>query len=310
MRRIAGVIILLAISIHSGAQENLTVVPAINPLVCLLDSIHKVKDDSVRLQLNTEFNEKIKTCALNDIEGGSIPDSLRISNVVSDDGNVRILSWNIQQNSGENIYAGLIINRQLNSVIPLRMKKSEPALSDGKIYRDGDWPSGIIYKIIQRRFNKQTSYTLLSWDGFDRRITRKSIESLSFDDQGKALFGAPVFKIKEGIRNRIVNEYSSSASFSMQYNRQKVTLSGVRRSQRNIDDEMIVLDRLIPLNEDLKGQRWAYVPAGNTYDAFIYFEGYWTLTEDITARNKPSDKTTGKRTKNTELDLLPPAKKQ
>ncbi|MBK6348016.1 MAG: hypothetical protein IPN08_19300 [Bacteroidales bacterium] len=308
MRRFSGILILIAISFHAGAQENLRILP-VNPLSLLLDSIHRVKDDSVRLMLNTEFYEKLKGYAEENILTGGIPDSLRISNVVSEDGIVRILSWNIQQNSGENIYSGLIIHSLLKSVIPLKMKKSEPALIDGKIYNDGDWPAGIIYRIIQRRFNKKTNYTLLTWDGFDKRITRKSIESLSFDDQGKAVFGAPVFKIKEGIRNRIVNEYSSSASFSMQYNRQKVILSGVRKSLRNIDDDMIVLDRLIPLNEDLKGQRWAYVPAGNTYDAFIYFEGFWTLTEDIAARNKPSGKGESKRTKNTELDLLPPENK-
>ncbi|MBK6966445.1 MAG: hypothetical protein IPH20_21720 [Bacteroidales bacterium] len=45
---------------------------------------------------------------------------------------------------------------------------------------------------------------------------------------------------------------TSSASFTMQYNKQKATLTGVRRSQRKVNDEMIVFDRLIPMNEELR----------------------------------------------------------
>ncbi len=72
-----------------------------------------------------------------------------------------------------------------------------------------------------------------------------------------------------------------------------------------VNEEMIVFDRLIPMNEELKGQRWAYVPSGNTYDAFICWEGYWTLTEDIAPRNEASPESTSKKDKKPELDLLP-----
>ena len=290
------------------AQEN-KMLPVNRELIKLLDSTRKVKDDSLRIDLNRQFFEKLYTYAHSSKDKVLNFDSINISNLVSDDGNIRILSWNIQQNNRENMYCGLIIRKNPEQIIPLRIRKSEPIIPEDKIFRDGDWPSGIVYRVIQRKYNGKVSYALLIWDGFSQRTSRKSIEALNFDSQGNAVFGAPVFKTKEGVKMRIVIEYSATASFSMQYNRQKVTLSGVRRSKSKVDDEMIVFDRLMPLNEDLKGQRWAYVPVGNINDAFIFFDGFWTMTENISARNEASPQSGSKNRKPIELDLIPKDKK-
>jgi len=271
----------------------------------LLDSTRKVKSDSARILLNQEFFNKLIDFISDHSEDEINFDSINMGNVVSEDGIIRILSWNVQLNNGDNYYGGLIFHKTLKKVIPLEIKKSELTISDDKLFRDGDWPAGIYYRIIQRKINTGTNYTVLSWDGFNRRTARKSIDVISFDNNGNVVFGSPVFKTKEGLKNRVVNEYSANASFSLNYNRQKVTLSGVRRSQRKIEDEMIVMDRLIPLNEELKDQRWAYVPAGNIYDAYIFLDGFWVFTEDIVARNEPTPKTETTKRKNMELDLFP-----
>lgn len=287
-----------------SAQQVVKV--ADNPdILQLLDSTRKVKSDSARMLLNQAFFHKLVNFVTVHSEDEINFDSINMGNVVSADGIIRILSWNVQQNNGDNYYGGLIFHKTLKKVIPLKIKKSDLAIPDDKIFKDGDWPAGIYYRIIQRKINAVINYTVLSWDGFSRKTARKSIEVISFDNNGNVVFGAPVFKTKDGLKNRIVNEYSANASFSLNYNRQKVTLSGVRRSQRKIDDEMIVMDRLIPLNEELKDQRWAYVPAGNTYDAYLFLDGFWVLTEDIIARNEPSPKTETTKRKNMELDLLP-----
>lgn len=308
MPRILLLFFLFSLVLQLPAQENKTL-PVNRELIKLLDSTRKVKDDSLRIDLNRQFFEKLNEYVLSNKDKELNFDSISISNQVSDDGNIRILSWNIQQNNRENIYSGLIIRRNPEQIIPLRIMKSEPTIPEDKIFRDGDWPSGIIYRIIQRKYEGKVNYTLLIWDGFSQRTSRKSIEALSFDSQEHAVFGAPVFKTKEGVKMRIVIEYSASASFSLQYNRQKVTLSGVRRSRSKVDDEMIVFDRLMPLNEDLKGQRWAYVPVGNINDAFIYFDGFWTMTENISARNEATPQSGFKNRKPIELDLIPKDKK-
>lgn len=304
MRKNAFLLFLIILSVQLSAQE-MVIKSGIETLIKLLDSTRRMKADSLRLQLNQEFTDSLYTYISTNINHGLNLDSVNISNIVSDDGNIRILTWNIQQNNGNNLYTGFIIHKALNRIIPLKLKQSEVVVPEDKLFRDGDWPAGIFYRIIQRRLNSGISYTLLAWDGFSKRTSRKTIEALSFDDNGNAVFGAKVFKTKEGFKNRIVVEYSASASFTMQYNRQKATLTGVRKSQSKVNDEMIVFDRLIPMHEELKGQRWAYVPAGNIYDAYICFEGYWTLTEDIVAKNEAAPKSSGKKEKKPELDLMP-----
>jgi hypothetical protein len=304
MRKTACLLLLIILSVQLSAQD-LVKKSGKGNLIKMLDSTRRIKADSLRLLLNQEFTDSLYNYISANFKQGLNLDSVNISNIVSDDGNIRILTWNIQQNNGNNLYSGFIIHKALNRIISLKFKGSDEVVPEDKVFRDGDWPAGIFYRIIQRRLNSGINYTLLAWDGFSKRTSRKTIEALGFDDNNNAFFGAKVFKTKEGFKNRIVVEYSASASFTMQYNRQKATLTGVRKSQRNVNDEMIVFDRLVPMHEELNGQRWAYVPAGNIYDAFIFFEGFWTLTEDIVAKNEAAPKSSGKKEKKPELDLMP-----
>jgi len=184
------------------------------------------------------------------------------------------------------------------------VKKSSQILPANKIFKDGDWPGGLIYKIITRQNGRKSNYTLLCWDGFNRNTARKTIESLGFDSIN-AVFGSPVFKTREGLKDRVVYEYSSQASFTMNYSRQKVILAGVRKSQSKIDDYMIVVDKLVPVNESLAGQNWAMIPAGNTNDAYIYLNGFWTFVEDIVARNPAPEKRQPKAKGKPEQGLFP-----
>ncbi|MCB9023225.1 MAG: hypothetical protein H6542_01560 [Lentimicrobiaceae bacterium] len=288
MRKLILLTFLLQCIHISWAQQN-SPIKTNNLLKVLLDSTRKVKDDSLRLSLNAEFFNKLTLTLKNDSAVLLIPDSLNIGKVTSDDGHVTIYCWNIQQNNGDNYYSA-IITRDNSIVTPLPTQKSFVSVLHDRIFKSGEWPSGLFYKIISKKNKGQTTYTLLSWDRFNRTTARKSIEWLSFDSNGQPVFGAPVFKSKDGISHRIVYEYSAQASFTMNYSRQKVTLSGVRRSQRNVDDNMIVVDRLISLNENLQGQNWAMVPAGNVYDAFIFLDGFWVYTENIIARNPAQEK--------------------
>jgi len=270
----------------------------------MLDSIRKEKADSIRFRLNQEFFDTLELALLQSHKSFAFTDSLHLASIVSDDMKIRVITWNIQQNNGENIYTGFVINQLTGKISPLSTHKSDPQLDQLKIYRNGGWPSAIYYRLIQRKFKSSVSYTLLGWDGLNRRVSRKMADILSFDENGQPVFGGPMFKTKEGIQNRIVMEYSANASFTLQYNRQKVMLTGVRKSMRNIDDEMIIMDRLAPMNPELEGQRWAYVPVGNIYDGYIFFNGIWTFTEDISPRNPSKSKPGSQKSKKPELELF------
>lgn len=274
-------------------------------LEVLLDSTRRVKDDSSRAELNKQFYDGLVNY-LN--SPGFIIDSIRglkIGQTSSDDNKIIFLNWNIQQNAGQNIYSAIILLPKSNKVIPLPIKPSSERLDDAIVYNLNEWPPALYYKIISPKSKDDNYYTLLGWDRFSRTTARKTIEALVINNDGELSFGKEVFKTKEGPRHRVVIEYASTASLTLQYSKQQVTLSGVRRSESRINDSIIVVDRLEPINQELINQRWAYVPVGNIYDSYIYFKGFWTFVEGIDARNPAVKEVNRTRTEKPELDLFP-----
>jgi hypothetical protein len=229
---------------------------------------------------------------------------LRIGQTKSDDGKIVFFNWNIQQNAGQNIYSAIIFLPSNKKIIPLPIKSSAERLDDDILYGTNDWPPALYYKIISPRSKQENYYTLLGWDRFSRTTSRKTIEALVLSGDEIA-FGKQVFKTKDGPKHRVIIEYAATASLTLQYSKQQVTLSGVRKSESKINDSIIVVDRLEPINEELKAQRWAYVPVGNIYDGYIYFKGFWTFVEDINARNPATRANERTRTEKPELDLFP-----
>ena len=269
----------------------------------LLDSTRKEKNDSSRIALNTIFYNELYAAIQKDSLGIYPFDSLFIGKPVSDDGTVRLFNWNLQQNNGQNIYFLIINHRPSHKVFKMNSVEALQHIEEDRLFTNADWPGGLIYRVISRKESKIPFYTILSWDGFSRSTVRKSIDALSFDNEGIPVFGLPVFKTKEGIRHRLVSEYSSEARFTQIYDKQSIKISNVRKSKQNLTDYMIVVDRLMPLNETLEGEHWAYVPTGNIYDAFVYLDQYWTLVEDIAPHNPAVPKT---KSKKVQYDLFPP----
>lgn len=308
MRTIILVLFLLALTPVLIAQQPSAAAKKESELRSLLEKSRTAKDDSLRLALNNVFFEELLSLLQPGNTYALSFDSLNIGKIEAPDKSFRMFNWNIQQNNGKNIYYLIIKHSQSGQAIALNPVEAREELSDTEIFRNGEWPGGLYYKIIQRKEAGLRGYTLLSWDGFSRRTSRKCIEFLEFDSEGIPVFGSPKFKTKQGIRNRVNSEYSSEASFTQSYDRQKITLVNVRKSQRKVDDEVIVLDRLVPLNESLEGQRWAYVPAGNIYDAYVIFRNQWTFVEDIVPRNPavPGKPSTGR--KRPEQGLIPSGK--
>ena len=288
----------------TGVSQEINFADTEAQLKGLLDSTRIEKNDSVRLALNTLFYNGLYTAIQHDTHGLWPYDSLYIGKPVSEDGRVRLFNWNIQQNDGQNIYFLIVHHLSSHKVFKMDPVAALKHIENDRLFTNQDWPGGLIYKVISRKESKKPFYTLLSWDGFSRGTVRKSIDVLSFDEEGVPVFGLPVFKTMDVIQHRVVKEYSSEARFTLIYDKQSIKISNVRKSKQKITDYMIVLDKLVPLNETLIGEYWAYVPAGDTYDAFVFLNQYWTFVEDISPRNPAVPKS---KTKKVEYNLFPPA---
>lgn len=271
----------------------------------LLDSTRRERNDSVRIILNSIFHRGLVGYIK---QSGFVPDSikkLKIGQPASVDDKIVFYNWNIQQNDGTNLYSAIVYLPSTHSTIVLPVRTSETSLSADSIYQSNNWPGALYYKIISPKTKTDNYYLLLGWDRFSRQTTRKTIEAITILNDSAIVFGKEVFKTKEGKTNRIIIEYASSANLALHYSKQKLTLTGVRKSQSKVNDSIIVVDRLAPLNEGLEGQRWAYVPVGNIYDGYIYFKGFWTFVEGINARNPAIRKEDKKKVVKPDMELLP-----
>lgn len=296
--RIPLLVISLVLQIGLFGQSHLS-------LQKILDSTRRIKDDSTRLLLNSQFyNQLVDTINSPDFNSSSIK-NLKIGQPNSVDKKMIFYNWNIQQNNGQNVYSAVVYLPKSHNIITLPQKISPAKLLNDSVYPPNDWPGGLYYKIITPDKKGVNYYLLLGWDRFNRQTSRKTIEAITIMNDSTIIFGKEVFKTKEGYASRVILEYAATANMTLNYSKQKLTLTGVRKSQSHINDSIIIIDRLMPLNATLEGERWAYVPVGNIYDGYIFFKNYWTFVEGINARNPAIKREGRKKDKRPDLDLLP-----
>lgn len=249
--------------------------------------IWKQKTDSARILANNIFFKTFQSV----LESGSstnIPlDSIKgITRVASDDGKFRIFTWNVPLAAGTNKYFGFI--QRMNDstvVIPLQSAENDPVGFETKQLSPQMWYGAIYYKLIQVEISGQIVYTLLGWDGYTSNSNRKLIDIVSIDKAGNIIFGMPVFKTDQGIKTRVVKEYAEKANMLLRYDYQAINVKK-RNKIKKEEAWLIVMDRLVPMDPSLKGISKFYVSSGDTYDGYIFRNGYWVLVEDIEVANR------------------------
>jgi hypothetical protein len=181
------------------------------------------------------------------------------------------------------------------------------------ITRYPDWYGALYYRIILNESEGREYYTLLGWDGYSPRSTRKMIDVLSFSSSGEPEFGAPLFRDHGDVKNtRILFEHAENASMSLKYDYQTYHISlpsGKNKSRfKVVDGWMIVFDHLVPMDPTLTGQFNFYIPSGLTYDAFVFYDGYWHFHENVDARNPESPENSSRSKEKIDYQLFPPSK--
>ena len=279
-------LLILAMSVNTNvaAQDTIAFHSLEDTLSRIFNKIYKLKDDSSRIVASTVFFEKFKS-ALSLQSAFNYPfDSLTgISRMRSDDGKIRVITWNVPLNNGSSRYQGFVAVKE-GGIFELKESSALPADWNNKILPSDSWYGAVYYKLITTRYNKETFYTLLGWDGNNESSNIKVIDIISLNEHGIPCFGKPIFKTREGIRNRIVIEYAEKASVLLRYDYQSLMIPrGKKVKYKKV--WLIVTDRLIPMTPAMEGLRKYYVPSGDTYDAFLFDKGFWTFVEDIMVGN-------------------------
>jgi hypothetical protein len=221
-----------------------------------------------------------------------------IARLTSPDKRFRIFNWVIAKQNGTYEYNCYLQSfnekKKKYDVFKLNDKSSDIIAPETQTLDPENWYGALYYKIIVAKNEDVTYYTLLGWNGNNGISFIKLIEVLTFRSGNRPFFGAAIFRKGKEKSKRIIFEYSNKAIMTLKHEPQQYQVKkrlkkpekGKRFIMENVKSEMILFDRLVPLNTSLKGQKQFYVPETNVFDAFIFEKGKWLFIEDIDARNK------------------------
>lgn len=273
---------------------HLTSAQSVNHTVGLQDSlsllskrIWQQKSDTGMLSANETFFNKFHTVLNNRNSLNFALDSIKgITRVTNQNGSLRIFTWNIPLSDGTNKYFGFVqLAGDSLKVFPLRSEGVEIINFEDKQLSANQWYGAIYYGLINVKISGQQAYTLLGWDGYTSGSNRKFIEILTVDKNGNLQFGLPVFKTDHGLKVRVVKEYAEKATLTLRYDYQSIFIQKGKKVKKE-DTWLIVMDRLVPMDPSMKGFYKYYVAAGDTYDGFVFRDGFWSFVEDVEVVNR------------------------
>jgi hypothetical protein len=211
-------------------------------------------------------------------------DSLKISVTMSPDSSFKIFTWQVMKDYTFFRQRGAI---QMNSadgslqLFPLFdvsdfTKKPNDSLRDAN-----KWIGAVYYKIIKTTVGTLPVYTLLGSDENSERTNIKWIDVLTFDADGKPVFGAKIFTYP----NDGIKPPQPVYRFNLEFKRN----SGAR-IRWDEKEQAIIFDHLTSENNDF-ATKSTLVPYGD-YEGFRWQNGKWCFTDspfDKTIPNKANN---------------------
>jgi hypothetical protein len=238
-------------------------------LVNLYDRVLFTGSDAEKIRLNDSILLIIDGYAASDSVFAHKFTNMRfLGQVSSSDARVKILTWNLVLRNGSNNYFCYIIHRgrrgEKNQVYKLKGEHLDNPASKDKTYSADNWYGALYYAIKPCR----KDYIILGLD-FSGMQSRKIIDVLSFNADGKIIFGKDFF-LREKKRNfREVIEYSSESVVTLRFN----------------SDKLIAFDHLASFSTGDEESQESF-GSGLSFDGYIYKKGSWTFAQGVDVRNK------------------------
>ena len=242
----------------------------------LFAKIILAKNDIEKLNYNSKL-EEIFAELLNKNSSFDYPlNKLKhVSKLSSDDGLLRVITWNIPYTNGIYKYFGFVQLKSKNNsskVFKLNDHSAKITEAQTKILDYTNWYGALYYKILSNTYKNKTYYTLLGWDGNDN-FTNKKIIDILIIKRKKIQFGAPIIKEGDITYTRSIFEYAKQAKMMLRYDEKQ---------------KMIVFDHLAPSLKKFKGQYLYYGP-DLSQDGLEFIEGFWVLQANLDLRNEKSN---------------------
>ncbi len=196
---------------------------------------------------------------------------INVSKLYAPDSSFRIYTWQLMINENMIRQHGAIQMRTTDGSFKrfVLIDKSDVTtnMSD-TIGNNLGWMGAVYYKIIQKKHEGRTFYTLLGFDENNIRSDKKIMDILEFVN------GQPVFGNKIFVTGNNSNFSKSMARFILEFKKEASP-----RLTYDKDLDAIVFDELVSETNEPK-KKWTLVADGE-YEGFKWKNGKWYYTSNI-----------------------------
>jgi hypothetical protein len=232
-------------------------------------------DVSNRFQADSQFTRTLVR-ALKTPYSFEYPfDSLQnISHLYSPDSTFRLFTWEITIDEDNYRRHGAIQMRMPDGSLKLFVlidRTPEMTRALDTVTNNTYWVGNIYYRIVEKKYNGKKYYTLLGYDEHTFLSTRKWIEVLTFDEEGKPVFGGNYFSFPATDPDKPAGPISR---FMIEYKK-----DGRARLQYDDDLGLIIYDHLVSESND-QGKPATFIPDGD-YEGFRWVNGKWVHIEKV-----------------------------
>ncbi|MBI2730193.1 MAG: hypothetical protein HYX40_05480 [Sphingobacteriales bacterium] len=200
-------------------------------------------------------------------------DSLQtISRIYAPDSTFRIFTWQIEKDESFNRQHGAIQMKTTDGSLKLfpLIDRSDIINSPYDTSMNNLWWIGnIYYRMILKESNGKKYYTLIGYDEYTMKVTRKWIDVLTFTEKGEPVFGEPIFSFKEDSVPK-----QNQNRFSLEFKK-----DGRARVQYDDDMDMILFDHLISETDEPQ-KKYTLIPDGD-YEGFKWQNGQWVHVNKV-----------------------------
>lgn len=196
-----------------------------------------------------------------------------VSKIYAPDSSFRIFTWQFERDESYFRQRGAIQMKTADGslkLFPLIDASPFTANPTDSVRNNLQWIGAIYYNIVEKKYNGKNYYTLFGYDDNDISTTRKWIDVLTFDKEGKPQFGGQFFNYPEDS----IKPAQPAYRFCLEYKKDA-------HPRLNYDPEMdmIVFDHLISEDGHLS-QKYTLIPDGD-YEGFSWKNGKWNYVKKI-----------------------------
>ncbi|NNE27084.1 MAG: hypothetical protein HKN09_09595 [Saprospiraceae bacterium] len=180
-----------------------------------------------------------------------------------DDKSFTLISWQAELKDYNYAYGAYVIVG--DSIVKFNQTDLPMNQIDAMMIEPSDWYGALYYNLLPL---SEGRYTIFGFNGSGKWMNTKIADVLTINDDGSIKLGAAIYEDKGSpgtFQERLVFQYSSDASFNLNYN------PGLK---------LIVNDHLIQRIGRLEGQGPVNLPDGS-YEGYEMKEGKWYYVEKI-----------------------------